>query len=504
MSLRSIVFYLLILSAVLGGSGSSLADDADAVSSSMVRQLGLADADIGYFLLDLQTRRVVEARNADQSFVPGSVIKLATSLIAWRSLGADFHFTTRLWQQADSLYLQGTGDPVLTATDVQVLARALHQQQPTKTWRAFLFDAMAVLPATEISDHQPYAADYNPGFGALNVDFNRLALDWPAPATDQAPLDFRVSSIADEIAVPIDWLQVTPTTSAVPPGAPFVLANPGSVAMPEAWQYDANLARAGLPATGRLFLPVKQTDLASALIFRRLAGDQGIALPQPRPGAVPHDATLLAAHDSPFLPELLRGLLRYSNNLSAELIGLATATKLTGKVGNLAEAAAEHALWLAAHLPAIDWRGFKMVNHSGLDGDNRATPRQIVGLLQAIAADPQLAACLPALQMAAKGDLQPADGSAVPPATSASAHLQITGKSGTMTYAAGLAGLLTQPSGHQYAYAVFIVDDRQRAALEAGFDPRILKSGEASRRWTQQARLLEAKLLQHWLAILQP
>jgi D-alanyl-D-alanine carboxypeptidase/D-alanyl-D-alanine-endopeptidase (penicillin-binding protein 4) len=495
---------LLILANVLGSAGGSLADDdADVAALSSIGQLGFANDDVGYVLLDLQTNRVVAAHNADRTFVPGSVIKLATSLVAWRSLGADFHFTTRLWQQGDSLYLQGTGDPVLTATDLQRLARQVQMHQPMQTWRQFVFDAAAVLPSSLISDQQPAAADYNAGFGALNVDFNRLAIDWSAAAADKTQLDFRVSSIADEVTVPVDWLRLAPTTTVLPPGAPFILADPGSVAMPEAWQYDPDLTKAGLAVPGRIFLPVKQTDLATALIFRRLARDLGIALPQPRSGAVPGHAVMLAAQDSPSLPDLLRGLLRYSNNISAELIGLATANKLTSKISGLTDAAAAHVQWLTTHLSATDWHSFKMVNHSGLDGDNRATPRQIASLLQAIAADPQLAACLPVLQITTAGDLQPtaelAGGSALP----ASARPQITGKSGTMNYAAGLAGLITVPAGRQYAYVVFIVDERQRAALLARFDPRILKPDETTRRWTRQARLLEARLLQHWLSLLQ-
>jgi D-alanyl-D-alanine carboxypeptidase/D-alanyl-D-alanine-endopeptidase (penicillin-binding protein 4) len=263
------------------------------------------------------------------------------------------------------------------------------------------------------------------------------------------------------------------------------------------------LVHAGLPASGRLFLPVKQANLATALIFRDLAAQDGIVLPLPQPAAVPQGAMLLAEHDSPQLSELLQGLLRYSNNLSAEMIGLATASKTSGRPLDLAAAADQHLRWLLAHLAGTDWRGFRMVNHSGLDGDNRATPRQIVGVLQAMATDPTLAATIPALRMTADGVLQQLDDSQQDAAGSADAtHLVIRGKSGTMNAAAGLAGLVTTPAGGHFAYAIFVVDAAARARLEAAFDPRILKPDAATRLWTQQARLLEAALLKHWFPAL--
>src|SRR5260221_14176430 len=137
-----------------------------------------------------------------------------------------------------------------------------------------------------------------------------------------------------------------------------------------------------------------------------------------------------------------------------------------------------------------------MINHSGLDGDNRAPPRQMIRLLQEIATDPLLAATLPVLRPTVDADLQQVGEVAQPPAGVAKGYV-LSGKSGTMTYAAGLAGLVSAPNGQRFAYVIFMVDAKRRAALEAAFDPRILKPDEATRQWTRQARSLEAALLLH-------
>ena len=453
---------------------------------AVIAQHGFSDGQLGYVLIDLADGKMREHWQADEVFLPGSVLKLATSLVAWRTLGPNFRFTTTLWRKDAALYLQGSGDPVLAATDLRDLARQLHALQPPATWQSFYVDASAVTPGLEISPQQPLAADYNPGYGALNVDFNRLALDWQVVSGSAS---YRLSSQADGFSVPVDWISLTRGPTDLPTGMPFLLAAPGSAVEPESWAYAADLSRAGLANSGGYFLPVKNADPMTARLFRAIAQQQGVNLPLPQPGVVPADAVMIARHESPALSEMLAALLRYSNNLSAEMIGLAVDRKLGGAAATLSAATAREMAWLQQALPQTDWQGFRMVNHSGLDGENRATPRQITAVLQAIATDPALAACLPALTVSDAED-----------ATFANTP-RVTGKSGTMDYAAGLAGLITAPNGHRFAFAVFIVDAAARARLAAAFDPRILHAASDGRAWTKRARELEADLLQHWLRV---
>ena len=84
-----------------------------------------------------------------------------------------------------------------------------------------------------------------------------------------------------------------------------------------------------------------------------------------------------AAHDgtveSPPLSEIIKGLLKFSNNVTAELIGATTTRKLAGRPLAQAESGAALAAWLKDHFPATEWRGFTLVNHSGLGTGNRAS-----------------------------------------------------------------------------------------------------------------------------------
>jgi D-alanyl-D-alanine carboxypeptidase/D-alanyl-D-alanine-endopeptidase (penicillin-binding protein 4) len=480
---------IILVAAMLAGIAVTQSARA-ADPSPQIATHGFAAADIGYLLVDIETGQPVASWQADHAFIPGSVLKLATSLVAWHVLGPDFRFKTRLWQKDDALYLQGGGDPVLDAVDLKNLLQALQTTRPQVQWRHFYIDATAIMPASQISDRQPVAADYNPGFGALNVDFNRLAVHRIADGT---ATPWQARSLADDLAVPADWVAVTPSPTPLPPDVPFVpvAMEAGQTSPADNWWIAASPSASGIPAGDAFFLPVKQSDLMTARIFRAIAGGMGIALPPPQAGNVPKEAVLIASHDSPALPELLQGLLRYSNNLSAELIGLTATGKLAGRNLDLAAAADQQAKWLGAQLPTTSWRDFRAANFSGLDGNNRATPRQMAAIVTAIAADAMLAASLPMLN--------PVDGDN---AAGIAAGWQISGKSGTMDFAAGLAGVIVRPDGRRYGYAIFLADDRRRAELAARFDPRVLHPARDGRAWTLRARQLETDLLSEWAGML--
>jgi len=53
----------------------------------VIHNLGFAQSDVGYILFDVQSKRVLSERNADQLFLPASVSKLATVYAALEILG---------------------------------------------------------------------------------------------------------------------------------------------------------------------------------------------------------------------------------------------------------------------------------------------------------------------------------------------------------------------------------------------------------------------------------
>jgi D-alanyl-D-alanine carboxypeptidase/D-alanyl-D-alanine-endopeptidase (penicillin-binding protein 4) len=470
---------LAVLGLCLVAASPSMAAAPVSSAAPLIARLGFAKGDVGFILADIQSGKILESQSADQFFMPASVAKLATAYTAIKILGADYRFTTALYRRGNDIYLRGGGDPVLSANDLQKLALQLQANRPDGKGGRFFFDDTLMPALPEVSASQPIPTPYNAGLGALNVDFNRIEVVWSKSA-DGVPI-FQARSVADGMILACDWIAFAPAEEALPPGAPFVYDGAGDL---ERWRYASHL-----PAQGNTFLPVRSPSLQTALVFRQLALANGIALPVPEPGHVPANAVEFAIVQSPALTEILGGLLRYSNNMEAELIGLTASRQLTGKVLPLTESSAALSQWLARQAAGVDWRGFHLENHSGLSANNRISPNQMLGLLQVIAAEPALMAVLP--QRDDDGDI------AEPSAKSASRP--ITGKTGTMDYARGLAGFFPARDGRLLAFAIFVFDGKRRAALDAVMDRRIADSLPVAAAWTHRAKSLDNALLKAWM-----
>jgi len=465
--MRTLIAGLLVLLLI----GPAAADTGSSPDAKRIEKAGFAADDIGFVVVDLDQIRPVAEWNADQLFIPASVAKLATVYAAEQILGADFKFETRLYRAGDTVYLQGGGDPVLTNIELRDLARMLKSGE--KGWKGFVYDAGALKEAPEVDDGQPIQAVYNAGFGALDLNFNRIQVNWSRG--DDGKLSFKTRAVADGMNVPADWISFLPASSEPPPGANFLYAGGASG---ERWLTAPDLAET-LPEEGAIFLPVRSPALNTAEVFRTIAAAQGVALPAPVAGSVPANAEFIGTVESPPLSEIIKGLLKFSNNITAELIGATAMQKLTGRVLLQEESGAALAAWLKDRFPAVEWRGLTLVNHSGLGNRNRASPRQIAGILTALSRDPVLAGLMNRIMT----DDPKAEAAA---------------KTGTMDFACGLGGLFTGKSGRRFAFAMFLTDRDRRAKLDATFDRRVLTPTPGAESWLGRARSLENTLLKDW------
>ena len=440
---------------------------------------GLESAAVGYILFEPDSGTMLESRAADTPFIPASVAKLPTVAAALALLGPEHRFTTRLLATGPltggvlrgDLILQGGGDPALATEGLVQLLGGLAAAGLRRVEGRFLYDTALLPDLAEIDAGQPWAAPYNTGVGALSLNYNRALLNWRRGAA--AP---EVLTVADAGRLPLDSVAVRPMAGTrgfplLPDGADRWLMAP-----PTAGE------------AGGAWVPVARPGLAAATLFRRLAADAGVALPLPEvgraPSGAPDGAPALAALDSLPLSELARGLLRHSNNLSAELIGLAASKRLDPSAATLDRSAALLQGWLTRQPmekggQAAGWRGLRLANHSGLGTGSRATPRQMAALLRA--GGPALWELLPGEE----------DGKALPSGVHA--------KTGTLAYVKGLAGLLTASSGRQLGFVLFIADPARRAALDAALDRRVTAIPAEARIWAAAARKLQDETLGRWV-----
>ena len=464
--------------------GPPLTPEDARAARQLIRQYGFEPQDVGFLLTDRAGRQLA-AHNAGQAFIPASVAKLPTAVAALELLGADSRFETRMQATAvprggrldGDLWLVGAGDPLLGADGLVHLCRDLSAAGVGRVTGRFLYDASLYQERPAIRDDQPMTAGYNPGVSALSVNFNRLRVRWGtgAPSDPRAWTLPRVPSV--DLSLNRRQPEGRESGSWLPAGG-----DPGR------WQLST-----GARGYGQDWLPLKNPAEVAAEATRQACQRMGVALPAPQPGTAPEGARTLAEHPSPPMHEVVRAMLRYSNNLVAELTGLSVGRRLTGQRIGLTQSAIAVSQWYETTLPETDWARFDPGNHSGLNANARMTPDQLAAILR-FAHDARygrdgrtLIELLPTVGL---------DGGLARRLQTPDSSFAVFAKTGTMNFVSGLAGYLPTQGGRARMFAIFVNDKPLRRAYDA--NPSGGAWGRQAGGWRSRAKQLEAALVRLW------
>ena len=463
--------------------GPPLLPENAQAARELIRQHGFAPQDVGFLVSDLAGRDLA-AHNAAQAFIPASVAKLPTAVAALDLLGGDHRFETRMaatatprnGRLAGDLWLVGGGDPLLGADGLVHLCRDLHRAGVRRVAGRFLYDAGRYQERPAIRDDQPMTAGYNPGVSALSVNFNRLRVRWGRGA----PGDPRAWTLPQVPSVDLSLDRRRPRGRES--GAWLPAGDRG------AWQLST-----GARGYGQDWLPLKRPARVAAEATRQVCRRIGVELPAPQPGSAPAQARTLAEHPGPPMHETVRAMLRYSNNLVAELTGLAVGRQLTGQRIGLSQSAIALSQWYERRLPETDWSRFDPGNHSGLNAYARMTPAQVTAILR-LAHDGRfgrdgrtLMELLPTVGL---------DGGLGRRLQTPDTAFAVFAKTGTMNFVSALAGYLPTRDGQPRMFAIFVNDKPLRRAYDA--NPERGTWGQRAGGWRNRAKQLEAALIRLW------
>ncbi len=240
------------------------------------------------------------------------------------------------------------------------------------------------------------------------------------------------------------------------------------------------VARRFLGKKGSRWLPVRKPVSYAGEVFGTLARSHGIVLDTPEMVSDTPDGEALVVRQSDRLDSILRNMLKYSTNLTAELVGL-TATKLRkGEVTSIRSSAREMSHWARE---TLGMKGARLVDHSGLGSMSRLSPE---AMAKGLAMVHQKGALKPILKPFV---LKDAKGRKVK-----NHPVKVAAKTGTLYFVSGLAGYITAADGTEMAFAIFAADRERRAALpkKLGDRPR----GASS--WNSRAKRLQQKLIERW------
>lgn len=427
---------------------------------------------VAFVVLDATTGTVLEAHEPDVRLPPASVVKAVTSLYALEKLGAGYRFATRViatgpisgGRVQGDLVLAGGGDPTLQTDQLGDLVARLSQAGVTGATGRFLFWDGALPRLSQIADDQPAHVGYNAAISGLNLNFNRAYFEWKrVDGIWRTTVDARGERFVPAVGmVRVDVAERD---------APLFTYHAGQV---EEW----TVASAALGKGGSRWLPVRDPGSYVAEVFRTLARAQGIALPAgERTGSVP-PGTEIGRVDSAPLPEVLREMLRFSTNLTAECVGLTASGAETLEASGRAMAD-----WVQSTFKT----SFDLHDHSGLGGESRVTASGMARLLaQAQREKRGLKDILRNVGM--KDD----KGKVI------EGHpVTVLAKSGTLNFVSGLAGHIVPPAGRELVFAIFTGDPDRRDAVPVAQR----EEPQGGKAWIARSRRLQGQLIHRWAGL---
>lgn len=443
----------------------------------LVRAAGLK-GDVVFAVADVGTGAQLEAFQGEMGLPPASVGKALTALYALDVLGPDHRFETTLIAvgpiengilQGD-LILTGGGDPLLDTDNLASMAANLREAGITELRGAFKVYDGALPFVFSIDPGQPDHLGYSPAISGISLNFNRVHFEWKRDGTDyDVTMDARTAKYRPDVDVATMRVEGR--------------SLPIYTYQPSARQDRWTVAKGALGNGGARWLPVRKPALYAGDVFRTLARANGIVLDRVEVTREAPQGTTLVVHQSDSLDSILRGMLKYSTNLTAEMVGMA-ATKARGVMPqDLAESAAEMNRW-ALEVYGVDQ--IAMVDHSGLGDASRMAPEALVAAFVQARKAGALRPLLKPFSLTDKNGTPVKD------------HpIKVDAKTGTLNFVSGLGGFLTTADGSELAFAIFTADVDHRATI-----PRALRERpEGARAWNRRSRKLQRALIERWGAL---
>ncbi len=444
-------------------------------ASDIIRDAGLGGR-VGFAVADAVTGEVLEVSNPLYPLPPASVAKAVSCAYALDRLGPGYRFRTRVVSDGvlsdgrldGDLWLVGSGDPVFDTDALAGMAEALAAMGLREVTGRFRVATGALPEIWQIDPAQLPHVGYNPAISALNLNFNRVHFEWEREGEEYTiSMDARSANLRP--AVQVARMQIEERTVPV-------------YTYTDADNHDAwTVARGALGDAGARWLPVRRPAAYMAEVFQTLMQSHGVRLPSPAyDDRAPETALVLAEHVSDPLNDIMRGMMRWSTNLTAEVVGL-MATQAGGvRPANLTESGAAMTDWMRDTLGA---RNATFVDHSGLGVGSRIRPQDMTQALINAGPTGTLRDLMKDIPM------RDSAGNVI-----ADHPIDVVAKTGTLNFVSTLAGYARAPSGRDLAFTIFCADMDRRDAIPADQ----LERPPGTRTYNGAAKRLQQALIERW------
>ena len=429
---------------------------------------------VGFAVADIASGKPLEGMLASTGIPPASVAKAVTALYALDVLGSQHRFETQVMvtggirngEVQGDLILVGGCDPTLDTDGLGEVAAALKAAGVASVKGQFKVFEGALPRLREIDPDQPEHVGYNPAVSGVALNYNRVHFEWrKAKGAFTVTMDARSPKYRPDVA--------TAAMQIVDRRAPVYTYADGGVR--DIW----TVARGALGKGGARWLPVRKPGLYVGDVFATLAGAHGIRLKSARLIDALPQGDVVVRHRSDDLRSILQGMLKYSTNITAEMVGMAASAARVGSLRDLRHSASEMNLWaretLGMEAPAL-------VDHSGLGDDSRLSARDMVTALVKVHGSGLREILKPIALRDHKGRPDKAH-----PVT-------VDAKTGTLNFVSALAGYMSAGEGKVMAFAIFAANEAERAGI-----PREARERPpGARSWNRRAKNMQQSLIERW------
>lgn len=432
---------------------NSLTRDLDAILANP----GLTGTDVALVVRAADTGEVLYRRGSERRQQPASNAKLVTSAAALEVLGPDYRFTTTVAASGRTagpvlrgdLYLRGTGDPTMLASDYDALATQVAASGvrlvtgnlvADDTW----FDGVRLASGWAWDDEPFY---YNAQVSALtaspDTDFDAGSIIVTVAPGAAAGDPVRVT-----VAPPTDHVRIAGTAVTGAPGS-------GSSITVDREHGTNTITVTGSMATNASpvneFMAVWDATGYAAALFRAALTAHGVRVLGPTMrAATPAAPRTLAVRQSMPLRELLVPFMKLSNNMHAEIL-----VKAMGRARGGAGSWDAGIAAMGSVLPGlgIDPTRMFLVDGSGLSRMDHISPDQVSALLLAARAKPWFPTWYAALPIAGNPDRM-IGGTLRNRMRNTAAANNVHAKTGSFTGASALSGYVTATNGGQLVFSM--------------------------------------------------
>jgi D-alanyl-D-alanine carboxypeptidase/D-alanyl-D-alanine-endopeptidase (penicillin-binding protein 4) len=418
----------------------------------VMKRVGIPASGLSIYVRDANTDEVVLQVNDNQPRSPASVIKVLTTYVALETLGPGYTWKTRAYRHGKlsngvlngDLYVVGGGDPYLTAEHWWRFVQSLRQRGLAKITGDFVIDRSYFAPAEGNRadfDAQPFRS-YNVLPDALMVNFQTSRFTLIAREQRARP-QILVSPLPVNLDLQnqVRLIDGKCYTSGVTFSMPDPVERPNTVVVGGVLP-----ASCGSYSISRAIM--NAPDYAYGTFHTLWTQSGGAIDGAMRLDILPEDAQLLYEHESLALPEIIRLVNKYSNNVMARHLMLTLAAEQFGPPATVENGRKAIRAWLANR--GIEMPGFVIDNGSGLSRAERITARGLGEMLDRAWHSPfmpEFAASLP---------LSATDGTLRNRFKSPGMQGRIRLKTGHLDNVSALAGFVNAASGKTYVVVIIV------------------------------------------------